>query len=64
MAQTTTLAEAEDRYWQAFRAKERAFYTSESLYRDWMNAHDQYESARRALAEAGAALEEAARNPA
>lgn len=59
-----TLDQAQERYWEAFRAKERAFYESQSAFRDWDEALTKYESARSALAEAGADLEQAAREPA
>ena len=54
--QNKSLAELQAEYWEAFRAKEAAFFESRAAFRSWEKTLDKYKQTREALSVAGAAL--------
>lgn len=54
--QQQSLAELQAAYWEAFRAKEAAFFESQAAFRSWEKTLVKYKQAREALSVAGAAL--------
>ncbi|MEV0842225.1 hypothetical protein AB0I55_22135 [Actinocatenispora sera] len=54
--QSKSLAELQAAYWEAFRAKEAAFFESQAAFRSWEKTQEKYLRAREALVAAGAAL--------